>query len=271
MEWVLWAGTVGFDSDLDDRMEAAASNGYSMVSLGPHDVDTATRHGVTARELRHRAEDRGLTWVMDPIMNWHPVHKPSRLIHAMFSVEAVLGMCNELGAPSVSPIAASHTAEPDQLVEHFARLCDMAADVGVRCHLEFMPMSAIPDLRTAWDIVRSADRPNGGLMFDTWHFFRSDPDFDLLATIPGDRIFAVQFDDAASDVAGSLWDDTSNRLLPGDGSFDLPRVIEVLDRVGGLEVIGPEVINPSSASVPAVELARVARERVEALLRRRSR
>ncbi|MGE0306290.1 MAG: sugar phosphate isomerase/epimerase family protein, partial [Acidimicrobiia bacterium] len=173
MEWVLWAGTVGFDSDLDDRMHAATANGYSMVSLGPQDVDAATRRGVTSRELRHRAEDCGLTWVMDPIMNWHPVHKQSRLIHATFSVETVLEMCNEIGAPSVSPIAASHTAEPESLTEHFARLCDMAAEVGVRCHLEFMPMSAVGDLRTAWDIVRAADRPNGGLMFDTWHFFRS--------------------------------------------------------------------------------------------------
>ena len=34
-------------------------------------------------------------------------------------------------------------------------------------HLEFMPISGVPDLETAWAIVSEADRPNGGLLFDT--------------------------------------------------------------------------------------------------------
>ena len=51
------------------------------------------------------------------------------------------------------------------------------------------------------DHRRYADRANGGIVFDTWHFFRGDPDFDLLATVPGDRIYCVQIDDAAANHA----------------------------------------------------------------------
>ena len=96
-------------------------------------------------------------------------------------------------------------------------MCDCAADIGVLVHLEFIPMTAIPDVATAWRIVRDAGRPNGGILFDTWHFSRGSADFDDLQTVPAERILAVQVDDAATEVSGSLWDDTQRRLLPDDG------------------------------------------------------
>ncbi len=112
-------------------------------------------------------------------------------------------------------------------------------------------MTPITDVATAWKIVRDADRPNGGILFDTWHFFRGSADFDALEAVPGERILAVQVDDAHAEVTGSLWDDTQQRLLPGDGSFDLPRVLRTLGRIGGLRFVGPEVISPVTAAMPA--------------------
>ena len=109
---------------------------------------------------------------------------------------------------------------------------------------------------------------NGGLTFDTWHFFRSDPDFGLLERIPGQRIFAVQLDDAAAEVRGTLWEDTLHRLLPGDGVFDLPRVVQVLARTGALTLVGPEVISPEMGGRPSADAADLARQRVELLLTR---
>jgi sugar phosphate isomerase/epimerase len=270
LQWVLWSGTIGFDTPLLERLATAGACGYSFVSLGPDDVARAAHEGPSTAELRRRAEDTGVGWIVDPIMNWHPVHKPSRLSHARFGVDEVLRMTAALGAPSVSAIASSHTAvDHAEMIARFADLCDAAADVGIRVHLEFMPMSAVADLRTAWSIVEGAARPNGGLTFDTWHFFRSNADFDLLGRIPGDRIFAVQIDDAAAEVRGTLWDDTQHRLLPGDGDFDLRRAVQVLARIGGLAVLGPEVISPEMAALPSSEAARLARQRVEQLFDRR--
>jgi sugar phosphate isomerase/epimerase len=267
IEWVLWSGTVGFDTPPAERIAAAVAGRYSCVSLGPVDVAHAADKGFPADELHRRAQDCGVRWIIDPIMNWHPVHRPSKLAHAEFTAEDVLRMALALGAESLSAIASSNTAaESDEMVEHFAALCDAAGEVGARVHLEFMPMSAVADLERAWDIVAGADRPNGGLTFDTWHFFRSNPDFELLERIPGERIFAVQLNDAAAEVTGTLWEDTMNRRLPGDGSFGLHRVIQVLAGIGGLTLVGPEVISPELAARPSTETARVARQRVEQLL-----
>ena len=63
-------------------------------------------------------------------------------------------------------------------------------------HLEFLPWSAFPNVNAAWEVVRVADRPNGGLIIDSWHCARSATTLDDIAAIPGERVFAVQLSDA---------------------------------------------------------------------------
>ena len=36
--WVLWAGTIGLESSIPARIEAALAGGFSRVSIGPFDV-----------------------------------------------------------------------------------------------------------------------------------------------------------------------------------------------------------------------------------------
>jgi len=51
-------------------------------------------------------------------------------------------------------------------------------------------------------------------------------------------------------------------LLPGDGSFDLVRLVRMLADIDGLASVGPEVINPELSGRPAVEAAQAACDRV---------
>jgi sugar phosphate isomerase/epimerase len=260
--WTLWAATVGFDGPLEERLEAAAGAGYQRLSLSPVDVARSAEAGVGAGSLRHAAESRGLRWILDPVVAWLPAGAASRSPLARFSIPDVAGIAETLDAVSMSAIALTSKAhETDRLAEAFAGLCD-AVD-GVDVHLEFLPMTVVTDVRTAWDVVRAAGRDNGGIVFDTWHFFRGNPDLDVLAGIPGDRIFAVQVNDASSEPSGTLWEDTFHRLLPGDGDFDLASVMGVLDSIGGLSWVGPEVFSEELSGLGATEAARLGRNRIE--------
>jgi sugar phosphate isomerase/epimerase len=147
-----------------------------------------------------------------------------------------------------------------------ADLCDRVGTAGVQVQLEFMPMTAITDLTTAWAIVEGSRRDNAGLMFDTWHFFRGNPDYSVLDRVPGGRIFAVQVADGGAEMKGGFAEDTFNRLLPGDGVFDLEAVIRTLDRMGALRWVGPEVISPQTAAMAPEEAARLAGARVRELI-----
>lgn len=267
--WVLWAGTIGMERPVLERFPVAVATGFDHVSLSPLDVSRFPDWGVTADDVRRAAADHGLGLVMDPIMNWHRPSSPSRSRFGRFGRDEVLRMCEAVGAVSMSAVAFGDSA--DALADYpalFADLCDTAAGIGARVHLEFVPMTTVPGLAEGWDIVRAADRPNGGLLFDTWHFFRSGSSFDLLAGIPGERVFAVQVNDALAEVRGTLWEDTLNRELPGDGSFDLDRALGTLERIGGLRMVGPEVFSKRLDALPPMEAARLAGDRVRAAVAR---
>ena len=265
--YTLWAGTVGFTSPLAERFAAAAATGCRQATLSPPDVLRAGKDGTTAAEIGRQARDLGLDLVIDPVMNWYPDREPSPSRFAGVSTDDALRMCEALGVTSLSAIATASSDLPvPELAGSFARLCDRAAGFGALVHLEFIPFTVVRTLRIAWDLVRAADRSNGGLVFDTWHFFRGEPQFDVLAGIPGDRIFQIQLDDAPAEPAGTLREETQHRLLPGDGKLDLVAAVQALHRIGALRWVGPEVISPHLAALPVLDAATLALDRTRAFL-----
>ncbi|MBO0856224.1 MAG: sugar phosphate isomerase/epimerase, partial [Nocardia sp.] len=259
IEWTLWAGTVGYESAIPARVEAAAATGFDRMSLSPIDVTSA---GDPPAELGRRARGEGVSLELEGLMTWYPGDQPAEIPLAAYSADDVLRMAEEVGAVSMTVLAGPVCELPiDDISAHFAALCDRAADIGVRVQLEFAPMMAIGDLPSALKVVEAADRDNGGLMFDTWHFFRGNPDFGALEALSGDRVFGVQVADGGEQVRGSLAEDTFLRRQPGEGSFDLVRALRILDRIGALKRTGPEVISPDTAAMAPLAAARVGRER----------
>lgn len=267
--WVLWSGTVGLESAIAGRIDAAREAGFTRLSVSPLDVARAAEQGTSAEDLGRRIRGAGLEIVLDPVANWYRGAPRAGSRFARFSSHEALRMAEALQVVSITVIGqATSELTLVEVARAFGAICDRAAAFGAQVHLEFIPMTAIPDLASAWVVVQGADRANGGILFDTWHFFRGNPDFDLLGRVPGERIFAVQVDDALPEVRGSMREDTQHRLLPGDGCFDLARAIRALDRIGALRWVGPEVISPVTEAMPPVDAARVAGERVRELIAR---
>ena len=122
--------------------------------------------------------------------------------------------------------------------------CDRAAEHGLLVHLEFLPWSAFPNVNAAWEVVRVADRPNGGLIIDSWHCARSATTLEDIAAIPGERVFAVQLSDALPDASPDVTDETMHaRLLPGEGAAHVVEIVQTLDAIGCTAPIGVEVFS----------------------------
>ncbi len=261
---ILWSASLP-PADLAERVQAAAAAGFRGISVTPLDSyqDETGSGGLRAGDAAGWAADQGVSLLtLDSIIEWYPHEPPKRSIGDTHSVEAVLLACDRLGVGSLSALAPyPTTAQLDDLAEAFAGLCERAAGHGLQVHLEFTPFPPVPDLATAWEVVQRAGQHNGGILLDTWHFFRGVPDLELLARIPGERIMAVQLSDGARDFQESLIKDTfRHRHLPGEGTFDLPGVLSVLERIGGLNRVGPEVLSEELFALPvgdaAVRMAR---------------
>ncbi len=260
---LLWAATMRTKS-FDDRLRAAVATGAREMSLFPIDYKTFTQAGLTPSDMRAQMADAGVrVSVIDPLTTWLPDSSPppdtseADLEFTQFSEAEILEMAETLGAESINVIESfGAKLEFERIVESFAGVCDRARSRGLRVTVEFMPFSTIKDLATAWNIVRAADRKNGGLTFDTWHYFRGTRDDELLRSIPGEKIFRVQLADARKAVEGSLMNDLlHHRLPPGDGTFALTPLLTILDRIKGLRSVGPELFSDASDALSATDAA----------------
>ena len=178
---------------------------------------------------------------LDPAWWWLPgaseIHIPPELDGERifgFGEHELFAVAEGVGARSLNAVDVfGGTWSLDEAAAAFAGLCDRAADHGLLVHLEFLPWSRIPDLATAWQVVRAADRPNGGIMLDAWHYFRSEPDGALLRSIPGASILGVQLCDApAVAEPDPLHATLHERLLPGDGELALRTLLADLRATG---------------------------------------
>ena len=266
---VLWSAGLP-PAPLVDRVEAAAANGYRILSLMPADHEQVRAAGRDPADLARQAGDVGVELaILDGLMEWYPHEPPKRpLGGSAVGLDDVLRAAEAFGATSVCALAPYPTGLPlDGMAQHFAALCDRAADVGCRVHFEFTPRSPVSDVATAADLVGRADRPNGGILFDTWHFFRVDGNIEALRSVPGERIFSVQVSDGAAELEEGLLADTfRHRRLPGTGVFDLVGLLTALDAIGGLRMVGPEVLSVELFSLPVAEAARSAAESLDAVL-----
>jgi sugar phosphate isomerase/epimerase len=265
---VLCSGTLPREVPVRERVDAAVAGGFAGLSLWGRDYRSARRDGLEDPDIRALLVDNALEVAeLDLAWWWLPgasdVHIPETLdTEELFAYDEaeLFRIADAVGARSLNAIdvfggdwtvAAAAAA--------FAGLCDRAAEHGLLVHVEFLPWSRIPDVGSAWEIVRRADRPNGGVLVDAWHYFRSGGDDAALRAVPGDRVLALQLDDGPvapePDLpAASLHD----RVLPGAGEFDLRRLVRTLREIGAVAPIGVEVfsdelhaLEPSSIGIEA--------------------
>jgi sugar phosphate isomerase/epimerase len=266
---VLWSAGIA-PTSLAERIEAAAVNGYEILSIMPTDYEQVRAEGREPAELKRLATDRGVDLaVLDGLIEWHPHDPPKRpLGNSDFSVDDVLRIGEAFGVSSINALAPYPTSlSMDDLAGCFAALCDRAAEQGLRVHFEFTPRSPVSDVSTAAELIGLANRANGGILFDTWHFFRVNPELHKLRRVPGERIFAVQISDGTAGFEEGLLADTfRHRRLPGEGVFDLRGALAALDAIGGLRLVGPEVLAVELFALPAAEAARRAAESLDRLL-----
>jgi len=262
--WLMWSGTLG-DCPLEERLEATAQVGYGQLSVRLDDIAGLDDDSLT--EVGRTAERHGVQLAtLEAIFSWTDTG-PRDWPGSAVDVADTINRAPAVGCDSITAIAARlDNPSIDRQTTDFAALCDLAAERGLAIDLEFSPLSSVSGISEAWQIVSDAGRPNGRILFDTWHFFRGDGDLATLATVPGPRIGQVQISDASSLVQGKLYADTMrHRRQPGEGDFDLVTVLQVLAEIDGLRSVGPEVISDENRARGPLEAARVSAEATDRL------
>ena len=239
----------------ESRVRTAAETGFWGIGMQVDDYVRTRERGASNDEMLRLLESTGMAIdEIEFLTGWSSDVEAIRA-HSVQVEAAIFAAVDALGARQLNVGCAefpNEVAPVERMAERFAALCERASLHELTVALEFLPWSGIPDVATAWEVVRQSGAPNGGILLDTWHFFRGNPDFDALRAVPADRIVGVQVNDGPVQPAGEIREETRHgRRLPGEGDFDLGRLVRELDAMG---VSSPWAIEVMSDDLTTKEL-----------------
>ncbi|MGH3582416.1 MAG: sugar phosphate isomerase/epimerase family protein [Mycobacterium sp.] len=251
-----------------ERITAIADAGYVGLGLIADDL-VAIRDTLGFAGLRELIAAAGLTHVeIELLERWW---LPRTALGNSYDVRALLFEAADVLRPTFIKIGSElgpHTYHPEELVAPLRELGEQAAEHGTRIAIETMPFSIISTVPLGAQIVAAAGHPGVGLLIDAWHVFRAGTSLaQLRAALTPEMVFGVELDDAAPTVSGSLFEDTvDNRLLCGDGSFDLAGLVGLLRDLGFDGPWGVEILSQSFRVLPVREGLKLAADSAYSVL-----
>jgi sugar phosphate isomerase/epimerase len=253
--------------DVRERIATVAETGYTGFGLTREDL-VAARDSIGLLAVATCLREHGITTVqLEWITNWWTtgdLRKESDKARAdLFDACSVLGVDNiKVGADeNGNPVSYG------QLCEGFAALAADGARVGVKIAFENTPFSHhVRTTEQAITFITDVAHPNGGLIVDIWHAFRGGSDYRVIPrSLPLEYVFGVELDDGVEEVVGSDLEDTfDNRLVCGEGFFDVPSFINAVRDLGYAGPWGVEHMSHEFRELPIREALSRARDGVVA-------
>lgn len=120
----------------------------------------------------------------------------------------------------------------------------LLTDSSVKLALEFLPFSPINSIAMAQQFIREAGLQRTRIVLDSWHFFLGPDQWMELANLNPSELAYVQFCDHGRELSDDLLSETvNNRVLPGEGCFDLERFCRQIKQIGFQGPISVEVLS----------------------------
>ena len=268
LDLVFWPAPVRMHP-FEAHVRAAAAGGFTSLAVAPTTFTQARAHGLSAAGMKAMAGDHGIRLRhLDTLTSWAPFQlDPGDFDQEMNErwttpLDRGLEICAELGLVQILATAAYQKgAVPlQQLIDGFGGLCQRAAKLGVWVDLEPMLFFGCPTVADAWAVVGGAAQENGGILMDSWHFFKAGQSLDALDGIPGRCLRTMQISDApARQVSAKLIDDTiKHRRWPGQGELPITEFIQAVHAKGHLQAIGQEVFSLEADAMPPEDAGRIA-------------
>ncbi|KQU94213.1 sugar phosphate isomerase/epimerase and 4-hydroxyphenylpyruvate domain-containing protein [Devosia sp. Root105] len=213
--------TVSISGELPDKLAAIAAAGFDGVEIFENDF---LAFDGSPADVGRMVRDHGLEIsLFQPFRDFEgmpPSHRQRTFDRAerKFDVMQELGTDLLLVCSNVSTLALGGI---DRAADDFRELGERAGMRGLRVGYEALAWGKhINDHRDAWEIVRRADRPNIGLVLDSFHSLSRRIEINSIRSIPREKLFIVQLADAPQIDMDLLYWSRHFRNMPGEG--DLP-------------------------------------------------
>ncbi len=255
LSWSIATVTMG--GTLETKLSSAARAGFRAVEIFENDL---TFFNGKARDVRTMAEDLGISIIaLQPMRDFEAMPEAIRARN-FERAQRKFDLMDELGTSMLSlcsNVSPDVINDPQRAAADLAALADLAAQRGFRIGYEALAWGRyVHDWMQAWDIVRIADRPNLGIVLDSFHAIQRGNPLPPMAKIPADKIALVQVADAPNILMDAMSLSRHHRCFPGQGDYDIQGFLEAIVQTGYSGPVSLEIFNEQFRGAPASIIAR---------------
>ena len=256
------------DTSFDDDLSAYSQAGWTAVELWLTKLETALQTQ-SLSQIKEKLAAHGLTplgassqgGLLSTRGAAFDAHREQFLRRIEWLRE--LGVGTLVITPDV--LTAPTNAEIGHAITALGEAARIAGSSGIRLALEFQRSSKFcASLDTTLAVIAQCGEPNVGVCLDLFHYYTGPSKFEDLAYLSPENLAWVQVCDLAGvprEVAGD-----SDRILPGEGDFQIEPILDTLGRIGYTGAVSLELLNPTLWSIPADRVADAASRSMSNLL-----
>ncbi|MHC5250984.1 sugar phosphate isomerase/epimerase family protein [Listeria kieliensis] len=154
----------------------------------------------------------------------------------------------------------------ESCVRVLTELSDLAKPYGVKIAVEFIgiPENTVNTFEQAYEIVRTIDRDNVGLVYDTFQFTGMNSNLANVTKEAADKIFIFHINDVDDYPVGQMRD--TDRCYPGEGIIDLQVHLAKMKELNYDFVASVELFRPEYYQMNPEEVIKKAKETTDAVI-----
>ncbi len=255
LKWSI--ATVSMGGTLEAKLAAAARAGFRAIEIFENDL---TFFSGRPADVKAMAQNLGVEIIaLQPMRDFEAMPEPQRSRN-FERAKRKFDLMQELGTSMLcvcSSVAEEAIDDPARAAADLGALADLAAQRGMRIGYEALAWGRhVKDWMDAWKIVDLADRPNLGIVLDSFHICARKNPLEPIANLRPDRIALVQISDAPNVVMDVISMSRHHRCFPGQGDFPLVDYLDAVVHSGYRGHISLEVFNDQFRGAPATAVAR---------------
>jgi sugar phosphate isomerase/epimerase len=258
-------------------MKPCISEATTLPATFADDVDAYSRGGCTAMEVwltklethleshsaadtRKLLEDRQLTLAAAAYQGGLLLSQGEQRKAHYDHFRRRLDLCRQFSIGTLLVVAdfveAVDATALSRAVVSLKQAAQWAAGFDVRLALEFRARATFcASLDTAVALVAQCGEQNVGVNLDVFHYYTGPSKFEDLGLLTPANLAFVQLSDLAA-VPRELATD-ADRILPGDGDFQLEPILNQFRAVGYDGWVSLELMNPTLWNAKAIQVAEI--------------
>lgn len=264
-------GATTMHADLVTDIKAAQAAGYDLIELWKSKLVAYLENNSTS-DLKQLLDEASLEAYSINSIEHITFRTPGDYEKIKMECEYLARIASELGCPYivVVPGKLPDGATKEQIIDESVRVLNELGDIAkvhsVSLAFEFLGQTdcSVQTLDLAREIIDIIDRPDIGVVIDSFHFYAGNSTFEAIDALDPAKLFIFHINDAENLPKEQLTD--AQRLYPGTGILPLREMKEHFDKIGYDRMVSIEIFRPEYWQQDPFEVARKAKAATEEVL-----